>query len=39
MWHQHRLYKKDRKDDNPRGALRFVSAMDRITLGHTGRTG
>ena len=35
MWHQHRLYKKDLNDGNPKGdALRFVSAMDRITLGH-----
>ena len=35
MWHQHRLYKKDLGDGNPKGdALRFVSAMDRITLDH-----
>ena len=35
MRHQHRLYKKDLGDGNPKGdALRFVSALDRITLGH-----
>ena len=35
MWHQHRLCKKDLKYDSLKGgALRFVSAMDRIDLGH-----
>ena len=35
MWHQHRLCRKDLKYGNPKGdALRFVSALDRINLGH-----
>ena len=35
MWHQHRLYKKDLKYVSLKGdALRFMSAMDRITLDH-----
>ena len=35
MWHQHRLCRKNPKYGNPKGdKLRFVSALDRINLGH-----
>ena len=35
MRHQHRLCRKDPKYGNPKGdKLRFVSTLDRISLGH-----